>query len=102
VSSSRSFRRKLQASREARQSRKGIAMTSTPAVGTTRRWLKAAEAAGLVRRAEDQDTGRPGRPAHMWELTEEGREQAKRTPPLEVMLEQVRRRENARLRGARP
>jgi predicted ArsR family transcriptional regulator len=96
VSNSRSFRRKLQASRDARKSRKGIAMTSTPSVGTTRRWLKAAEAAGMVRRAEDQQTGAPGRPAHMWELTEEGRRRAGQVPPLEVMVEQVRERENAR------
>jgi predicted ArsR family transcriptional regulator len=100
MSNSRSFRRKLQASREARQ--RGIAMTSTPSLGTTRRWLKAAESVGLVRRTEDQKTGERGRPAHMWELTEEGRRQAHGVPPLEVMVEQVRERENARKqKGAR-
>jgi predicted ArsR family transcriptional regulator len=74
MSNSRSFRRRLRDSRQAR-STKGIARTSTPSLNTTRRWLKTAEAEGVVRRTEDKRTGKPGRPAHMWELTDEGREQ---------------------------
>jgi predicted ArsR family transcriptional regulator len=70
MSNSRSFRRRLEASRNDRRSRRGLAMTSTPSLSTTRRWLKAAEAEGVVRRAEDRRTGKPGRPAHMWELAQ--------------------------------
>jgi DNA-binding PadR family transcriptional regulator len=95
MSNSRSFRRGLKGARQASPKR-GLATTSAPSLGTTRRWLKAAEAEGGVRRAEDRRTGKPGRPAHMWEITEEGRERAKGLPPLEIMMEQVRRRENRR------
>jgi DNA-binding PadR family transcriptional regulator len=45
-----------------------------PSVSSVRRWLKEAEAEGGVRHAGVEHTGRPGRPAHLWELTEKGRE----------------------------
>ena len=40
-----------------------------PAVGTVRTWLRNAEDEGVVRRAGTERTGRPGRPAHLWEIT---------------------------------
>lgn len=79
---------------------KGRAMTSTPTLDTTRRWLKAAEADGDMRRGPDRRTGEPGRRAHQWELTEQGRERNKSLPPLEIMRQQVRRQENARKKRA--
>lgn len=93
-----SNRRKLKGGKPSKL--KGRAMTSTPALGTTRRWLKAAEAEGDVRQAEDLRTGEPGRPAHQWELTEQGGERNKSLPPMEIMREQVRRQENARKKRA--
>jgi DNA-binding PadR family transcriptional regulator len=45
-----------------------------PALGTVRRWLKQAEAQGLVERAGVEHTGKPGRPAHLWQAGREGGE----------------------------
>lgn len=93
-----SNRRKLKGGRPSKL--KGRAMTSTPTLDTTRRWLKAAEADGDVRRGPDRRTGEPGRPAHQWELTKAGRERVKSLPPLEIMRQQIRRQENARKKRA--
>jgi predicted ArsR family transcriptional regulator len=41
-----------------------------PALGTVRRWLKRAEAEGMIERKGVEYTGKPGRPAHLWGLPE--------------------------------
>ncbi len=74
MSNSRRFRRGLKASRQARFPEK------PPALGTVRRWLKQNVADGLVERAGEEYTGKPGRPAHLWQLTAEGKERAANDP----------------------
>lgn len=112
MSNSRSFRRSLKSGQHIRASghpqhqreqpwNKGLALTSDPSDSTTLRWLNAAEDKGILRRTGTRRTGKPGRPAQLREITEEGREQVKRLPPEAIMTERLRRRENARKRGTR-
>ena len=75
MSNSRSFRRRLAASREVRESRPGYPYGG-PSLGTVRRWMRQLEAAGHVERSEER-TGRPGRPAHLWTMTPEGKRYAR-------------------------
>jgi hypothetical protein len=75
MGNSRSLRRRLAASREARQSRPRFNIrdypdTPPPAVATVRTWLRKAEAQGLVERKGVEHTGRAGRPAVLWGLPE--------------------------------
>jgi DNA-binding PadR family transcriptional regulator len=105
MSNSRSFRRRLGTDPQQPKGQrwnKGLAMTSDPSGSTTRRWLNAAEDKGILERAGTQRTGKPGRPAQLRALTEEGREQARHLPPKAVMQERLRRQENARKQGSRP
>jgi hypothetical protein len=110
MSNSRSFRRKLKVARHVRPSsgaqqqpwNKGLAMTSDPSDSTTRRWLLTAEDKGILQRTGTRRTGKPGRPAQLRQLTEDGSGQAKRLPPKAIMQERLRRQENARKRGGQP
>jgi DNA-binding PadR family transcriptional regulator len=107
MSNSRSVWRGLKASRHVRSSGAGparqpwnkeLALTSTPSVSTTRRWLEACADEGLAERKGSEQTGRPGRPAVLYGLTAAGREREQRPgrlPPA-VQWEQLRRQENAR------
>ena len=83
MSNSRAFRRSLKASRHVRPAgqeqqpksrpwNKGLAMTTRPSLGTVRRWLQACVDEGTVERKGVERTGKPGRPAVLWGLTEEG------------------------------
>lgn len=79
---------------------KGLALTTTPSVGTARRWMEVAVAEGIaVRRVREPD-GKPGRRPFEYELSEAAREKARKEPglPLAVQLERDRRLENARKR----
>jgi DNA-binding PadR family transcriptional regulator len=121
MSNSRSFRRHLKASRHTRpvgqaehpgpaqQTRrqpwnKGLALTTRPSLGTVRRWLEACVEEGLAERKGVDRTGKPGRPAILYGLSEVGRERAdKEGPPSpevqKMQWEQLRRWENAKKRG---
>ncbi|HTU03548.1 MAG TPA: hypothetical protein VMG58_17080, partial [Candidatus Sulfotelmatobacter sp.] len=112
---SRSFRRSVKPARHARPSgqaqqpgkprrqpwNKGLALTATPTLGTVRRWLQACVDEGTVERKGVEHTGKPGRPATLYGLTEKGRN-LPRTPPevAKMQWEQVRRQQNARKRRA--
>lgn len=74
---------------------KGRALTSTPTLGTVRRWLNASAAEGLIERKGIRRTGKPGRPAMQWGLTEQGRA-VPQTPTVvqRMQLERIRRQEN--------
>jgi DNA-binding PadR family transcriptional regulator len=74
----------------------GRVLTSTPTLGTVRRWLRATAAEGLIERKEVRRTGRPGRPAMQWGLTEQGRTALPRVPAAvqRMQLERIRRQEN--------
>lgn len=73
MSNSRRLRRGLKASRRKaaaeRMARPGRWKEGGPSAGTVRRWLKTAEEAGVAERAGTERTGRPGRPAQLWQLT---------------------------------
>jgi hypothetical protein len=112
VSNGRSFRRSLKAGRHIRPAgqasqprkqpwNKGLAMTSDPSDSTTHRWLAAAETERVLERTGTRHTGKPGRPAILRSLTEEGRERARKVPPNSILQERLRRQENARKRGGR-
>lgn len=107
MSNSRRLRRSIKGfqksgDRQAQPWNKGLALTSDPSDGTTRRWLNTAEDKGLLQRTGTRRTGKPGRPAQLRALTEEGREQAKRLPPNAILQERLRRQKNAQKRGAQP
>jgi DNA-binding PadR family transcriptional regulator len=111
VSNSRSFRRRLSAApaspaaaadpeQPPRQPwNKGRVLTSAPSLSTTRRWLEGTVSDGFIKR-EVARTGKPGRPAIMYQLTEDGRERAAALPPhvMRIQADRVRREENARKR----
>ena len=44
-----------------------------PAIGTVRGWMRQLEQRGDVVRAGVEHTGKPGRPAVLWQLTEQGK-----------------------------
>ena len=106
MSNSRSFRRSLKGASSGGQKpgpwNKGLAMTSDPSDSTTRRWLEAADTEGLIERTGTKRTGKPGRPAVLRGITEEGRKRAGHLPPKAILQERRRRQENARKRGGRP
>lgn len=47
-----------------------------PAISTVRAWLRGLEDAGIAERKGVEHTGKPGRPAVLWGLTEEGEKRA--------------------------
>jgi DNA-binding PadR family transcriptional regulator len=78
VSNSRPFRRRLAASRAGRPGRAGRKSQARfpwgpPSMTTVRKQLRELEAEGLVEQSV-QHTGKPGRPPHVWRLTEKGRQ----------------------------
>jgi predicted ArsR family transcriptional regulator len=75
VSNSRGFRRRLAASKQERAARPRYPYGG-PSLGTVRRWMKQLEAAGHVERGVEH-TGKPGRPAHLWTMTAEGKRHAR-------------------------
>jgi hypothetical protein len=79
---------------------KGLALTTTPTVGTVRRWMEVAVAEGIAVRTVAEPDGKPGRPPFMYQLSEAAREKARKEPglPLAVHLERSRRVDNARKR----
>jgi hypothetical protein len=110
MGNSRSFRRGLKAGRHVRPSgpgpggepaarrpwNKGIALTSTPSLSTTRRWLEANVAEGLAER-RPRRTGKRGRPAIEYRITEKGRRLPAASPAVaRIQAERLRRWENAK------
>ena len=80
---------------------KGLALTTTPTIGTVRRWCEACAAEGWIERKGVERTSKPGRPAVIWGLTKAGWDRAAVNPaaPPEVRRmewERSRRVENAR------
>jgi predicted ArsR family transcriptional regulator len=75
MGNSRSFRRGLAANKQTRQARPRYPYGG-PSLGTVRRWMRELEDAGHVERSVEH-TGKPGRPAHLWTLTAEGKRYAK-------------------------
>lgn len=73
MSNSRRLRRGLKVSRRKaaaeRMSRPDRWKEGGPSLSTVRRYLRTAEEAGVVERAGTEHTGRPGRPAQLWQLT---------------------------------
>ena len=83
MSNSRRFRRGLAASRQARAAgmiRPGAWKDKgrAPTLGTVRKWMHAAEAEGVIERVGVRHTGKPGRPADLWGITEAGRARGER------------------------
>lgn len=76
MSNNRRFRRGLASSRAAR----ARFPCQPPSLGTVRRWMKQGAAEGLIERGPDEHTGKPGRPAHTWQLTAGGKERAAADP----------------------
>jgi hypothetical protein len=56
-----------------------------PALGTVRGWLHRLEAAGDAERKGLEHTGKPGRPAVLWGLTEKGEKRAADNPAPEPL-----------------
>jgi hypothetical protein len=76
---------------------KGLALTTRPSLSTVRRSLEACVAEGIAERSP-MHTGKPGRPAIGYRLTEEARRKAEAEEsrlPLSIQLEQERRQINA-------
>lgn len=110
MSNSRSFRRGLKDGRHVRSSghaqaresparqpwNKGTALTSTPSLSTTRRWLEACVAEGLAER-RPRRTGKSGRPVIEYKITERGRRLPEASPAVaKIQAERLRRWENAK------
>jgi hypothetical protein len=53
-----------------------------PALGTVRSWMRQAEDAGLAERKGVERTGKPGRPAVLWGLTEAGKHRNEGPPEI--------------------
>lgn len=70
-----------------------------PSLGTTRRWLKEGVAEGGVERAGEEHSGKPGRPAHLYQLTADGKERAADLPSLGEMRTDLQVRKVARMHG---
>lgn len=101
MSNLRPFRRRLAVTRKAIGKKRQAAATlrwrrtrgrypfGPPSLATVRRQLKALEAAGLAERSVRR-TGKPGRPSHVWRLTEAGKRHPDgRTPGEAVVDERV-------------
>ena len=74
MSNSRSFRRHITAVRSGRVKTRARFPWGPPSLSTVRRHMRQLEAEGAVERAGVDRTGKPGRPATMWQLTEKGRQ----------------------------
>lgn len=118
MSNSRSFRRNVKAGHHVRPAgeaearsgggyakghvpwNKGRALTTSPSLGTTRRWLQACVDEGWAERETAEPNGKPGRPPIMYKVTEKGLARP-RTPPevWKVQMQGLRRWENAKLRN---
>lgn len=97
MSNSRRFRRHLAVSRKAIDKRRKVAAIERrrkasgrwpfggPSMSTVRRQLKQLEAEGLAERKGVERTGKPGRPAQLWGLTE----RAKERPVSDLSPEEV-------------
>lgn len=73
MSNSRSLRRRLAANKAQRKGTiqpKAWKDPRAPTLGTVRRWMRQAEADGLIERKGVERTGKPGRPATLWGVTE--------------------------------
>ena len=75
MSNSRGFRRRLAVSQQARETREMAPRWpwGGPSMSTTRRQLKQLEADGDIERVGVDRTGKPGRPAVLYQMTEQGR-----------------------------
>ncbi len=99
MSNSRAHRRALAVSRKAIVKRRkdraarGRWPFGGPSLSTMRRWMKQLEAAGLIRRCGVERTGKPGRPAQLYELTEAGKQrpQSELTVREQIIEERVLR-----------
>lgn len=104
MSNARSLRRRLAASRQERQARPRFSIrdypdTPPPALGTVRGWLNKAEAEGKIERKGVRRTGKRGRPAVLWGLTDQAAGDAEDATALLMQEHGVRdRRED----GDRP
>ena len=52
-----------------------------PAISTVRSWLRQLESAGIAERKGVEHTGKPGRPAVLWGLTDEAAKNSADAPP---------------------
>jgi predicted ArsR family transcriptional regulator len=57
-----------------------------------RRWLNQGVAEGLIERSVSERTGKPGRPAHLWQLTAKGKERGRDLPGTKDMLTELQAR----------
>jgi DNA-binding PadR family transcriptional regulator len=74
VSNSRPFRRRLAAIRSGRTKTRARFPWGPPSLSTVRRQMRQLEADGDIERVGVDRTGKPGRPAIMYRLTEKGRQ----------------------------
>ena len=72
MSNSRPFRRRLAAVRSGRTKTRARFPWGPPSLSTVRKQMRQLEAEGFVEQSV-QHTGKPGRPPHVWRLTEKGR-----------------------------
>lgn len=67
-----------------------------PALGTVRRWVKQGVAEGLIEPAGVERTGKPGRPANLYQVTAQGKERAQSAPSVRDQLTELQaKRANA-------
>jgi predicted ArsR family transcriptional regulator len=70
-----------------------------PSVSSVRSWLKAGEAEGVIERAGTVRTGKPGRPAHLWQVSDKGKERAAAARSLADMRSDLQAQKVARMHG---
>ena len=88
MGNSRTFRRRLAASREARPVRPRFPWGG-PSLSTVRKWVKQLEAAGDIEAKGTERTGKPGRPPVMYGLTEQGKQRNWTAPQLTDAITQA-------------
>jgi hypothetical protein len=91
VSNRRRLRKRPEPEREPRETMPRYPYKA-PALSTVRGWLRGLENAGDIERAGTEHTGKPGRPAVLWDMTAQGKEKAADHPlPDPPDREQARR-----------
>src|SRR5258708_5794241 len=75
MSNNRTFRRRLKTGQRPKRFPE-----QPPSLGSVRRWIKQGVTEGLIERAGEERTGKPGRPAHLYQVTAEGKERAASDP----------------------
>lgn len=70
-----------------------------PSVSSVRRWLNQGVEEGTIERAGEERTGKPGRPAHLFQLTAEGKERAASHSSVDEQRADLQARKFARMNG---